>query len=269
MTKNVGIIGCGWLGFPLAKNLLSNGYEVFGTTTSNSKLDKLESAGIKAFNIKLKENTIEGNIARFLLNLDTLIINIPPGLKSKNEGNYVPKIKLLLQEIQQSKIKNIVFVSSTSVYGNLTGEITEDTLPKPQTQSGKQLVQSEKIFQKEKNLNTTIVRFGGLIGENRHPVNYLAGKKGLKNGDDLVNLIHLNDCIHMLTIILKNEYWNTTFNGVYPLHPTKKAYYTLEAHKRGLPEPKFELSLNKKFKKLIISKNYLNKLNSFYTSIIS
>ena len=73
----------------------------------------------------------------------------------------------------------------------------------------------------------------------------------------------------MLTRIIKKEYWGLLFNGVYPLHPTKEVYYTTEALKRGLPMPKYELSSNKNSKKLIISKNYLNKLNSFYTSIIS
>lgn len=269
MTKKIGVIGCGWLGLPLAKNLLTFGYKVYGTTTSNSKLEKLEAIGIKAFNIKLHENTIEGNITSFLLNLDTLIINIPPRLRENSISNYVLKMKLLLQEIQQSEIRNIVFVSSTSVYGNITGEITEDTLPKPQTNSGKQLLQSEKIFRKEKNLNTTIVRFGGLIGKDRHPINYLAGKTDLTNGDDVVNLIHLNDCILMLRTIIQKQYWGLLFNGVYPLHPTKRGYYTTEALKRGLPKPKFELSPKKNANKLIISKNYLNKLNNFYTSIIS
>ena len=262
-------MGCGWLGLPLAKNLLRSGYEVSGTTTSTTKLKQLEAAGIKGYKIQLQENAIDGNITDFLASLDILIINIPPGLRRNSGSNYVSKIKLLLKEIKNSAIKNIVFVSSTSVYGYVTGEITEDTLPKPETESGKQLLQSETLFQKENNLNATIVRFGGLIGGDRHPINQLAGKKGLKNGDALVNLIHLDDCVQMLTIIVQKQYWGTIFNGVYPLHPTKRDYYTKEALKRGLPTPEFVLSSNNKDKKLILSRNYLNKLNILHTSIIS
>ncbi|WP_350292497.1 SDR family oxidoreductase [uncultured Croceitalea sp.] len=269
MSRTVGVMGCGWLGLPLAEKLLKSGYKVRGTTTSTSKVEQLELAGIKGFKIQLHENAIAGDITNFLSGLDTLIINVPPGLRGNSGSNYVSKINLLLNEIQKAAVKNIVFVSSTSVYGSAEGEITEDTILRPETESGKQLAQSEALFQKENNLNTAIVRFGGLIGRDRHPVNHLAGKKGLKNGDALVNLIHLEDCIQMLITIVQKRYWRTIFNGVYPLHPTKRAYYTNEALKRGLPPPEFESSSSKRNKKLIISKNYLIKLNALYTSIIS
>lgn len=262
-------MGCGWLGLPLAKNFLALGYDVKGTTTSDSKLKKLEIAGITSFKIQLNENGISGNVADFLSGLNILIINVPPGLRSSNKADYVAKMELLLEEILKTSITNIVFVSSTSVYGNVEGEVTEETIPQPETESGRQLLQSEKLFLENMGLNATIVRFGGLIGEDRHPVKHLAGKKGLKNGEALVNLIHLDDCIQMITTIVKKDYWNTIFNGVYPLHPTKKDYYATEATKRGLPTPEFEFSSNKIVKKCIISKNYLNKLNYLYTSIIS
>ena len=45
MTK-ISILGCGWLGFPLAKALLSKGLSVKGSTTSSEKLATLEKAGI-------------------------------------------------------------------------------------------------------------------------------------------------------------------------------------------------------------------------------
>ena len=35
--KNIGIIGLGWLGLPLAKNLQRQGFTIFGTTTSLEK----------------------------------------------------------------------------------------------------------------------------------------------------------------------------------------------------------------------------------------
>ena len=44
--KKIAILGCGWLGLPLAKSLLSKGYKVKGSTTSESKLEILENAGV-------------------------------------------------------------------------------------------------------------------------------------------------------------------------------------------------------------------------------
>lgn len=52
MTK-ISILGCGWLGFPLAKALLLKGFSVKGSTTSSEKLATLEKAGITPFLITL------------------------------------------------------------------------------------------------------------------------------------------------------------------------------------------------------------------------
>jgi Trk K+ transport system NAD-binding subunit len=44
MNKKLGIIGCGWLGTHIAKRV-SNQYEIFATTTTESKIEDLESKG--------------------------------------------------------------------------------------------------------------------------------------------------------------------------------------------------------------------------------
>ena len=269
MIKTIGVIGCGWLGFSLATDLLKSGYTVKGTTTSTHKLEKLLTAGIKGYVVKLNENKIDGDIKNFLSNIDTLIVNIPPGLRKNKTVNYVAKVELLLQEIEKAKIKKVLFISSTSVYGAVEGEITEETPPKPKTESGKQLLKCERLFLDQKSINTSIIRFGGLIGPDRHPVYMLSGKNDLKNGEELVNLIHIDDCIYMIKTILKNEYWGILFNGVYPLHPTKKEYYTQEAAKRSLAKPIFLPSLAPVSKKTILNKGFLNKKHFLYTSIIS
>ena len=58
--KQISILGCGWLGFPLAKSLLQKGYMVSGSTTSVEKISVLENAGITPFLIELSDVTIEG-----------------------------------------------------------------------------------------------------------------------------------------------------------------------------------------------------------------
>ena len=40
--KRVSVLGCGWLGKPLAISLLDEGYSVKGSTTSEDKLELLE-----------------------------------------------------------------------------------------------------------------------------------------------------------------------------------------------------------------------------------
>lgn len=239
MIKTVAVIGCGWLGLPLAKSLVLDGYDIHGTTTSEVKLGILQNEGIVPFLISLSEDKLVGDITGFLSGVETLVINVPPRLRGGNKENYVKKMQLLLESVKSAKIKKVLFVSSTSVYGNIEGEITEETIPQPSTESGKQLLASEDLFKSSSKLRTTIIRFGGLIGPGRHPVTLLSGRKGLTNGNAVINLIHLEDCIGIIRAIIQNEWWDELFNGVYPFHPTKQEYYAFEAQKRGLTKPEY------------------------------
>jgi len=168
-----------------------------------------------------------------------LVINVPPKLRGGNKENYVKKIQLLLESVKIAKTKKVIFVSSTSVYGDINAEVTEETIPQPSTESGKQLLASENIFKNTPELRTTIIRFGGLIGSDRHPITMLSGRKGLTNGNAVINLIHLEDSIGIIKAIIQDDWWGELFNGVYPYHPTKQEYYSSEAQKRGLILPEY------------------------------
>jgi nucleoside-diphosphate-sugar epimerase len=250
MNKKISILGCGWLGLPLAKSLLSKGYEVKGSTTSESKLEVLKNAGISPFQIQLEENQIIGNMEDFLQKIDVLVIDIPPGLRKEvstsSEMTFVNKVKTLIPFIEKSGIQKVIFVSSTSVHGDSFPivEITEETQPNPDTESGKQLVISETLLQSNPNFKTTVIRFGGLLGEDRHPVKFLAGRTNVENPDAPVNMIQRKDCIGIIEKSLDfarddNWEWNQTFNAVAPQHPTRKAYYHKKAEIFNLPLPTF------------------------------
>ncbi|MBW8242999.1 SDR family oxidoreductase [Muricauda oceani] len=268
MSKNIGVLGCGWLGLPLAKKLIEDGHTVYGTTTSSNKLEVLENEGVNSFKVQLSENGIEGDIQDFLSHIDTLIVNVPPKLRGKNTESFVDKIKHLITEIKKSEVSHIIFVSSTAVYGDAEGEVSEESPTQPVTESGRQLVECEAMFQNYKNFKTTIIRFGGLIGPDRHPVTMLSGREQLTNGNHPINLIHLHDCIHMILTILRQKYWGDIFNGVYPHHPKKQVYYFEEAQKRGLPAPNYRTELSDKKGKIVLSKNFTDKGHTFMTPVV-
>ena len=64
--RQISILGCGWLGLPLAKSLLQNGFSIKGSTTSLEKISLLESEGIATFLVRLEEHQISESIADFL-----------------------------------------------------------------------------------------------------------------------------------------------------------------------------------------------------------
>ncbi|WP_316634891.1 SDR family NAD(P)-dependent oxidoreductase [uncultured Flavobacterium sp.] len=270
MTK-ISILGCGWLGLPLAKKLIEKGNSVNGSTTSENKLSILKDSGINPFLVILSEvegalesESVSESINSFLTKSEILIIDIPPKLKGNNDDSsrklFVEKIKNLIPFIEKSTVKKVLFVSSTAVYGNENGIIAEETIPNPETESGKQLLLAEALLQKNQNFETTILRFGGLIGEDRHPIKHLAGKENLENPDAPINLIHQNDCISIIEEIIKQSKWNEVFNAVVPFHPSREEYYTQQAKEQNLILPKFS-SEKSNIKKVISSEKIESLLN--------
>lgn len=261
MNNTIAIIGCGWLGLPLAIECIKNGARVNGSTTATEKLTLLKSEGISPYLLTVSEDHITGKIHDFLTDVTTVVINIPPKLRGDHKENYVQKMHLLHRAIKGSNVKHIVFVSSTSVYGDEDGIVTESTPAKPTTASGKQLLESEAIFFNDVAISTTIIRFGGLISADRHPVTMLSKKQDLENGQMPVNLIHRNDSIRMIIKVIQHHWWGEIINGVYPDHPSKKEYYSAEAKKRGIAPPDYKRDTSKKGK--IISSDYLINVKEF------
>ena len=153
------------------------------------------------------------------------------------------------------------FSGESSVYPEDNSIITEDSPLNPETESGKQLVAIEKLLQNNPNFKTTIVRFGGLIGEDRHPIPFLAGKRNLENPKAPINLIHQLDCIGIILRIIEkslrqaqtdSEVFGETFNAVAPFHPSREEYYTQKAIEFGLELPQFNLE-SPTFGKTILS----------------
>ncbi len=267
MNSNIAIIGSGWLGLPLAESLIEAGYRIHGSTTSKEKIKTLEDSGIIPFIISLSENGIEGNVLDFLKDIDIVIVNVPPKLRKSNSENYSEKMRWLHKAVREAFVQKVVFVSSTSVYGEVDGEVTEETKPRPNTESARQLLASENTFREDNGLRTTVIRFGGLIGQERHPINMLSGKKGLSGGNHPINLIHLDDCIRIIQSIIEKNWWNEIFNGVHPYHPKKKDYYILEAKKRGLQVPDYKED-NLEKSKIIDSNRLISVKNYTFTTTL-
>lgn len=224
MKKNIGILGCGWLGEPLATHLISKGFKVSGTTTSKEKIERLKNLGISSslFSLENAENINED-----ILNSDIIIIAIP----SKNTTAF-QKLSVVLEN---SSIKNVIFISSTSVYPNSNSIITEtsDVMDSP-------LVSIENLFRNNEQFKTTIIRFAGLFGYNRKPGNFFKNGRLIPNPDGFVNMIHRDDCIGLIEKVIEKNAWNQIFNGCADTHPSRREFYIKTAIDIGLEVPDFE-----------------------------
>jgi nucleoside-diphosphate-sugar epimerase len=253
----VSILGCGWLGAPLAKHLLKNGFSVKGSATSTEKCEILERNGIWSTRLILSDTEAIVDDSQFF-NCDVLIISIPPRRIEGIERIFPAQIAQLIPLILKHKIRKVIFISSTSVYPELCQTAREEDELPPDKESGKALLLAENLLNREKDFKTTHLRFGGLIGADRNPARFLM-KSARPVANIPVNLIHQDDCIGIISAIIEQELWGETLNACCPEHPFKRDFYGKAALLSGLPEPL--ISDQKEFYKIVDSSKVIRLLS--------
>ena len=235
----IGILGGGWLGLALAREGIEKGYQVKVSSTSKEKTKQLLAEGYLAYFMKINETHTQGQVD-FFKDLDTLVITIPPGLKKNQERNYVGLLEQVIKKIEYFKIQKVIYTSSISVYGFQEGVITEESALLGNTPSAQQIMKVEQKLIENNNFTSIIIRLGGLIGPNRHPIFTLSGKKNIPNPNSPINFIHQKDAVAILLKLTENFSEDEVFNGVSPFHPSRKEYYTQMAEIAKLTAPTFE-----------------------------
>jgi len=234
-NKTISILGCGWLGVPLANHFLEKGSTVKGSVTSEEKFGLLKDEGILPFRLVLSDTEVILDDPDFF-NCYVLIISIPPRRIEGVEQVFPSQIRRLIPFILKSGIQKVIFISSTSVYPDQNQLAHEKDISVPDKASGRALAEAENLLREQSGFKTTIIRFGGLIGADRNPARFLL-KSTQPIANAPVNLIHQDDCIGIISAIIKQELWGETLNACCPEHPMKKDFYEKAAKQSGLPLP--------------------------------
>lgn len=257
------IIGAGWLGFPLAHHLLHAGHNV--VATKQLVTPELQAQYALAITSPLKESfqlipfsdALLKDHALSVESLTTLfrdrqvIITIPPTpfiqryppmQAAQGIADYAQFIQEIMQLATTYGAQEIIYTSSTSVYGNSSGIIHEGLPAMPQTNNAKAIRKAEKMLE-ECPLPVTILRLAGLIGHGRHPILTLQGRENIRSPMNAINLLHITDLINAITTILartKAPHHYDIYNLVAPFHPNRQSYYQTLAQQLSLPLPLFE-----------------------------
>lgn len=210
--KKIKISGLGWYGRPLAHALMKSGFDVSGTTRTPEKMNELQKEGLSV-------SLLSWPALPEVADADIVVLNIPP-FEEQPEW---------FKSWSWNTKTWVIFISSTSVY------------PSPESKSAKILKEEEdwvsQTFEK-----WTILRFGGLIGNGRHPGKYLSGRTNLQNRLWPVNLIHLDDTIGATLAVISKGISNSVIHVVSGEHPTREDYYSDYCRKNNLPLPHFDQS---------------------------
>ena len=237
----VAVLGCGWLGLPLAKELLAQGHRVLGTTTTPEQLAVLEAAGIEPHLVQLGADfsaADEARLTSLLTQADVLIINIPP--RAAVAGGYPQLLRPVHRAVAAARVQSVLFVSTTGVYPEEPRLMREQDAISTRDAASDVLRTEGHFVPRYGQWQSTVVRLGGLIGPDRAPGRFLAGRRELAQGDAPVNLLHLTDAVGVLSNIVKHNIWGYTLNVCAEDHPARREFYPAAANYLGLTPPTFQ-----------------------------
>ena len=239
--KKIGILGCGWLGFRIAKYFASTN-EIFATTTSDDKVKTLPGKGFQTFKIDFdadefrKPNEIWNN-------LDVIIITIP--FPKSADFKVLKKRFENLSSFLKDFEKPIFLMSSIGIYPQIEQEITENNLD--ESLLNLNIFGIENLMKKNFS-QINILRLGGLMGDDRY-----LNKYKIKEPQQIVNHIHFEDISRIVEKMISENLQSNTYNLVAPLHPTKQQVVDFQTKN-------IETEIEESFGRKIISKYLENDL---------
>jgi nucleoside-diphosphate-sugar epimerase len=208
--SRIGLIGCGWLGKPLAHSL-SKEHEV----QCFSRKAQSESGFDYVLNPKAGNSFWDNEI--FIIAIST-------------RDNYLKTLEEIAHKCAPPA--SLILMSSTSVYKEFDGQVDETasiTQKSTQTQAeALMLTRREKLL---------ILRLGGLMGEDR-----IAGRwKSVSSfPDGPVNYIHQDDVIAIVQKMIRENIQNGIYNLVAPEHPLRSEVHAKNSEAFGFELRKFE-----------------------------
>jgi len=198
----------GYVGCNLSQNLISKGWKIAGTCTSEIKKDKLKKMG---FDISLfPKNTDYSSIIKKIHESTHILFSIPPNDFGDPAYNIFRK-----ELIKNHSIKWAAYLSSTGVYGNHSNSwVNEESKTLTVNQKSLRRIVAESqwisLFKKNK-FPIQIFRLSGIYGPRRD--SFLISDISNKiNKKIKINRVNLYDIIGILKKSMEYNFFGEVFN---------------------------------------------------------
>jgi nucleoside-diphosphate-sugar epimerase len=217
------LIGCGYIGLPLALRLKEAGHEISAWVYSAASAEALVDHHF--------HHVIAGNVADPRLwddaseDYDLVIHCASSGRGGEAAYKEVFLQGALMMGARQPRARKI-FVSSTSVYGQTLGEVvTEESPAEPLTATGAILREAERVALTS---GTTVVRSSGIYGPKRGVLfeKFRRGEAVIEgNGLRWINQIHQRDLVAALAHLIESGALGEIYNATDGTPVTYRNYY--------------------------------------------
>ena len=214
------IIGCGYVGLPLGRELVRLGNEVAGLRRSPAAESELHAAGIRPLvGDVTRPETLAGLPQEF-----DWVVNCVASRGGDAEAYrriYLQGTRYLMEWLSATPPQKFVSTGSTSVYGQADGSLVKESSPTaPFAETAKVLLETEKLLLAaagEYGVPGVILRVAGIYGPDRGR----AFKQFLNNeariegdGARFLNMIHRDDVIGCIIAALKSGRAGEIYNAV-------------------------------------------------------
>ena len=239
------IIGCGYLGQRVAARWLAAGDSVSALTRSSEHAAVLSSQGISPVlgDVMRPETLTE------LPDADTVLWAVgwdrSSGMAQRDV--YVTGLQNLLQQVSR-RSERLIYISSTSVYGQSNGEwINEASLCEPTQPNGQTCRKAELSLYSWRpgggeSPIATVLRLSGIYGPGRllsRVASLQAGEALPGNPEAWLNLIHVDDAAAAVLISADRAVPSPLYLISDNEPVTRRAYYSALAELVGAPPPRF------------------------------
>lgn len=239
------VAGCGYLGLRAATAWESEGRIVHAITRSTQKATKFES-------LNLRPLVMDLSVAKQAADLpaaETVLWAVGMDRTSDvpREQIWIDGLQWLLNHLAVPP-RRFIYVSSTSVYGSRDGElIDENSSTNPQTEGGTCCVKAEQLIRKhfadsDAATEVVVLRMAGIYGPDRllrRVSDLKAGTALPGSADQWLNLIHVDDAVHMVQHVASAETVPPVINVVNSGTLTRQQYYEQLANLSSTPPPTF------------------------------
>ena len=189
------IIGCGYTGARLAHMLCGKGACVYGTSLSGRAIAGVQMQALDLMDVTTPLDLPEAEGAVVYYMVSTLS-------RDHKDPRFRQIMERVLDALSRASVTKLVYLSSTSVYGDLAGAwVDEDTEPQPASPWGQMrlaLVRMVAEFGRAARVPTTSVRLPEIYGPGRGPLNRLKRGYQLRCPERFTNRIHIDDLVEIL-----------------------------------------------------------------------
>ncbi len=190
----VAILGCGYVGLELARQLIEAGHDVTGVRRSTEGLAAVEATGARA----VEADVTDRESLAAVPDADAVVFAASSGGRDATAARevYVEGLRTAVGAFagRENPPERLVYTSSTGVYGDHSGDWVDETTPvEPTTEKTRVLAAAEQVAREEavnQGIDGCVVRFAGLYGPERYRLErYIEGPVT----EGFLNMLHRED----------------------------------------------------------------------------